>query len=67
MVQCPAGKLAGLFMRGRDWLWLAVVLALGCGWFYHSSGLWIGKALAEEEMRRLNEEIARLRSESKSD
>jgi len=49
-------------MRRRDWIWLAALVALACGWFYHSWGLWIGKAMAEDEMRRLNEEIAVLRA-----
>ena len=31
--------------------------------FTHSTGLWIGKAMAEDEMRRLNDEIKRLRTE----
>jgi len=35
MVQCPAGKLAGQFMRFtiRDVIWLTVVVALGIGWW----------------------------------
>ena len=35
VVQCPAGKLAGFFMRFmiRDVLWLTVVVALGLGWW----------------------------------
>jgi hypothetical protein len=34
MVQCPAGKLAGFFMRFtiRDLLWATVVVALAVGW-----------------------------------
>ena len=35
MVQCPAGKLAGFFMRFtmRDLLWLLLVIAILCGWY----------------------------------
>lgn len=47
----------------RDLLWLAVMLAMGAGWYYHSTALWFGKAMAEDEIRFLNEEIATLRAE----
>jgi hypothetical protein len=35
MVEFPAAKLAGFFMRFtiRDLLWLTVVVAMGCGWY----------------------------------
>lgn len=47
----------------RDVPWLTVVLAIGLGWFYHSTVLWMGKAMAEDEMRLLAEEVSRLRAE----
>jgi hypothetical protein len=35
MVQCPAGKLAGFFMRFtiRDLLWLTVVVGIVAAWW----------------------------------
>jgi hypothetical protein len=45
----------------RDVLWLTVVVGMGVGWFYHSTSLWIGKAMAEDEMRRLNEVLTEYR------
>jgi hypothetical protein len=62
----PAAKRVGfLSMRpkARDVLWLAAVLVLLLGWFYHATTLQIGKAMAEQEMRLLNGEIERLRGE----
>ena len=49
MVECPAEKLAGFFMRFtiRDVLWLMVVMGLASGWFIHAD--------------RLNEEITKAR------
>lgn len=47
----------------RDLLWLTLVVAMGIGWFYHSTSLWIGKAMAEDEMRRLNEVLAEYRQQ----
>jgi hypothetical protein len=47
----------------RDVLWLTVVVGLALGWYYHSTSLWIGKAMAKDEMRLLGEELERLRSE----
>jgi hypothetical protein len=37
MVQCPAGKLAGFFMRFtiRDLLWLTVVVGIVAAWWIH--------------------------------
>ena len=34
----------------RDVLWLTVVVVMGVAWFYHSWGLWIGKAMADATM-----------------
>jgi hypothetical protein len=40
MVECPAGKLAGVFMRFtiRDLMWLTVVAAFGVGWWIDRRG-----------------------------
>ena len=47
----------------RDLFWLIVVVAMGVGWWYHSVTLWIGKSMAEDEMRYLNELLAECRQE----
>jgi hypothetical protein len=46
MLECPAGKLVGFFMRFtiRDLLWLIVVAAMGCAWgteYYRSDRRWL--------------------------
>ena len=45
----------------RDVLWLMVVVGMAAGWWYHSWGLWIGKSMAEDEMRALNQALAEWR------
>jgi hypothetical protein len=66
MVECPAGELAGFFMRFtiRDWLWLAALLAIAGGWYFHAWTLWIGMAMWKDEALMSHQEIKRLRAES---
>src|SRR5688572_29529113 len=52
MVECPAGKLAGSFMRFtiRDLLWLMAVVALGAGWIAREARLSIYSGTLESHI-----------------
>jgi hypothetical protein len=52
MVECPAGKLAGVFMRFtiRDVLWLTVVVAMGVAW-------WLDHTAAANRFSRREREL----------
>ena len=62
VVECPAGKLAGLFMRFtiRDALWLTVVVGLGAAWFFDAVSLRMHDAMATENRLKSNATIADL-------
>jgi hypothetical protein len=55
MVQCPAGKLAGFFMRFtiRDLIWLVVVVGLAVGWWLDHQQFTPGERDAMRELRKL--------------
>jgi hypothetical protein len=59
MVECPAGKLAGFFMRFtiRDLLWLTIVVAMGVGWLLSSRHQASETAQAYELARFLEEQL----------
>jgi hypothetical protein len=58
MVQCPAGKLAGFFMRFtiRDVLWATVVVALAVGWWADHGML---KGLVRWQSQKYAEHVSR--------
>ena len=62
MVECPAGKLAGFFMRFtiRDVLWLMVVIGMACAW-------WLDRGKSARESRELTVQFVNLTNEMKAE
>ncbi len=61
MVECPAGKLAGFFMRFtiRDLLWLTVVVAFSAGWLAQRDETIKERELAAKRLADQKEESRR--------